>query len=107
MIPDGLNDRAADNWRLLLVIAEAVGGEWPSLAREAAVLLSGFGVRDDSSDAGCLLADLRRIFDSRRNRYVRRNIALALRRGYFSQQPVRGRAIFDDREERPTCRHRH
>jgi len=32
-VPDALNDRAADNWRPLLAIADLVGGEWPQLAR--------------------------------------------------------------------------
>jgi putative DNA primase/helicase len=39
--PEQLNDRAADNWRPLLAIAELAGGEWPTMAREAACLLSG------------------------------------------------------------------
>jgi len=39
--PDGLfNDRAVDNWRLMLAIADQIGGEWPVLARKTAVLLS-------------------------------------------------------------------
>jgi putative DNA primase/helicase len=32
-IPDALNDRAADNWRPLLAIADLAGGEWPARAR--------------------------------------------------------------------------
>jgi putative DNA primase/helicase len=40
-ISDALNDRAADNWRPLLAIANLAGGEWPKLAREAALTLSG------------------------------------------------------------------
>jgi Protein of unknown function (DUF3631) len=42
-IPDVLNDRAADNWRPLLAIADLAGGEWPQRAREAALVLSGEG----------------------------------------------------------------
>jgi len=34
--PSGLDSRAADSWRPLLGIATIVGGEWPSLARNAA-----------------------------------------------------------------------
>src|SRR6516164_3639408 len=34
-IPEALNDRAADNWRPLVAIADLVGGEWPQLARQA------------------------------------------------------------------------
>jgi putative DNA primase/helicase len=32
-MPAELNDRAADNWRPLLAIADLAGGEWPDLAR--------------------------------------------------------------------------
>jgi putative DNA primase/helicase len=40
-LPNGLNDRASDNWRPLLAIADLAGGEWPEQARRAACLLSG------------------------------------------------------------------
>jgi hypothetical protein len=40
-LPEGLNDRAFDAWEPLLAIAERAGGEWPKLAREAAIALSG------------------------------------------------------------------
>ena len=39
-VPDQLHDRAADNWRPLLAIADAAGGEWPERARKAAKTLS-------------------------------------------------------------------
>ncbi len=61
-IPAGLNDRAADNWRPLVAIADLVGGEWPTRARNVASLLSG----DEQSEADGvrvrLLADIRDIF---------------------------------------------
>jgi hypothetical protein len=60
-IPDVLNDRAADNWRPLLAIAELAGGEWPRRAREAACLLSGEGHEAPSKNVE-LLADIRRAF---------------------------------------------
>src|SRR5262245_65864349 len=41
--PDVLNDREADCWRPLLAIADRAGGEWPHLARSAAVSLSNSG----------------------------------------------------------------
>jgi putative DNA primase/helicase len=59
-IPDELNDRAADNWRPLLAIADLAGGEWPERAREAAKLLSG-----ESNDTAAnveLLADIKLAF---------------------------------------------
>jgi putative DNA primase/helicase len=59
-VPSGLHDRAADNWRPLLAIADAAGGEWPKLARAAALALSG---GDDAETlATMLLADLRAVF---------------------------------------------
>ena len=35
-MPPGIFNRAADNWRALLAIADAAGGEWPQRARRAA-----------------------------------------------------------------------
>jgi len=40
-VPEVLNDRAADNWRPLLAIADLAGGPWPEDARRAACSLSG------------------------------------------------------------------
>ena len=39
-IPDGLNDRAADIWEPLLVLADLAGGDWPQRARQAALGLA-------------------------------------------------------------------
>jgi putative DNA primase/helicase len=39
-IPNGLHDRAADNWSPLLTIANAIGGVWVEQANAAAVALS-------------------------------------------------------------------
>ena len=62
-VPASLQDRAADNWRILLAIADAAGGDWPRLARAAAVALN--PADDDDTEAGVmLLADLRDIFDA-------------------------------------------
>jgi putative DNA primase/helicase len=41
-----LHDRAADNWRPLLAIADAAGGAWPERARKAALTLA---AADDQS----------------------------------------------------------
>jgi hypothetical protein len=40
-LPDALNDRAQDIWEPLLAIADRAGGDWPELARQAALVLSG------------------------------------------------------------------
>lgn len=62
MIPDGLNDRAADNWEPLLAIADVAGGAWPETARKAAVALSGTQA-DSKSLNQELLEDIRDIFE--------------------------------------------
>jgi hypothetical protein len=55
-VPEALNDRAADNWRPLLAIADLAGGAWPTRARDAACLLSGEG-HDPTSIHVEILAD--------------------------------------------------
>jgi hypothetical protein len=61
-VPDSLNDRAADNWRPLLAVADLAGGTWPKVARQAALTLSGETVQEDSSAGIMLLGDLADIF---------------------------------------------
>lgn len=61
---NGLNDRANDCWEPLLAIAEAAGGEWPSIARQAARALH--DVEDDSPSVGVeLLTDIKTIFETK------------------------------------------
>ena len=61
-IPSFLNDRAADNWRSLMAIAEEIGGECPDQTRKAARVLSGAPAHD--GDPGeQLLADLLHVFN--------------------------------------------
>ena len=64
-VPDGLNDRAADNWEPLLTIADRAGGEWPERARKAALALSGNGAAEDGSIGVTLLGDIKAIFERR------------------------------------------
>ncbi|MBZ0252714.1 MAG: DUF3631 domain-containing protein, partial [Candidatus Methylomirabilis sp.] len=61
--PPGLHDRAADNWRPLLAVADLAGDAWPERARRAARLLSGEGATEDDSARVTLLADLRALFE--------------------------------------------
>ena len=63
-LPDLDNDRALDNWRPLLAIAETVAGDWPERGRRAALALSGHEETDGA--AVQLLADLRDLFTSKR-----------------------------------------
>ena len=60
-----LQDRDADVWESLITIADAVGGKWPTLAREAAVTLVTASKDRDPSLGIRLLADLRIVFGSR------------------------------------------
>jgi len=47
-VPNQLHDRAADNWRSLLAIADLVGGDWPDRSRKAALKISGKRTEEDS-----------------------------------------------------------
>ena len=62
-VPAVLTGRRADNWRHLLAIAEAAGGDWPDRARRAAEAL-GAGETGDTAPI-MLLADIRAIFGER------------------------------------------
>jgi hypothetical protein len=64
-MPGELDDRAADNWRPLLAIADLAGREWPESARRAALALSGSGSEPTDSAREQLLADIRESFDER------------------------------------------
>lgn len=59
--PPALHDRAADNWRALLAIADAAGGDWPREARAAALALA--GQADDEAIGTQLLTDIHALFD--------------------------------------------
>lgn len=61
-MPEALHDREQDNWRPLVAIADAAGGEWPKRGRRAALLLSGAADVEDESIGVLLLADLREVF---------------------------------------------
>jgi putative DNA primase/helicase len=60
-MPAGVFNRAADNWRPLLAIADAAGSDWPARARQAVQSLAAAG-DDDQSARVTLLADIRTIF---------------------------------------------
>jgi putative DNA primase/helicase len=60
---DSLSNRRADNWRPLLAIAEAAGGEWPMRVRMAVETIEQAG--EDGGETGMrlqLLADIRTAF---------------------------------------------
>jgi hypothetical protein len=64
MMPDlPVEDRAADVWEALVIIADVAGGDWPKLAREAAVALTGEQEEEErDSTSMSLLCDIRDIF---------------------------------------------
>jgi hypothetical protein len=64
-LPPEIQDRDADVWEPLIAIADAVGGEWPTRARVAAVTLVAASKEIEPSLGIRLLADLRTIFGDR------------------------------------------
>lgn len=62
-LPNGLNDRAQDNWEPLLAIADIAGGEWSKLSRTAAIMIS--AQEESSQSIGMeLLGDIQEIFEN-------------------------------------------
>jgi len=61
-MPDGVVDRDADVWEPLLAIADLAGGDWPVLARVAAVTLVTDAKAGTPSLGVKLLSDLRTVF---------------------------------------------
>ena len=60
MLPGALDDRASDNWRPLIALADVAGGKWPGRARAAALALS--GRRNDDGIAVAVLAAIKDLF---------------------------------------------
>lgn len=63
-VPAQLHDRARDNWRPLLAIADLAGGEWPTRARQVIASLASDEV-DEGSAGVLMLSDLRDLFERR------------------------------------------
>jgi hypothetical protein len=73
LIPEVLNDRAADGWEALFAIADLAGGDWSAKARQAAVELC--GVADDESIGVLLLRHIQDAFgDSSSDRLSSRDL---------------------------------
>ena len=64
-MPPTVTNRDADNWRPLLAIADAAGGEWPARARVIAETMSDKAKGDDQSLRIMLLEDIRSVFATR------------------------------------------
>jgi putative DNA primase/helicase len=67
-MPATIYNRAADNWRPLLAMADSVGGHWPKRARDAAIRLSDDAGDDAESAKVLLLGDIRELFFRGRSR---------------------------------------
>jgi putative DNA primase/helicase len=77
VLPDALDDRASDNWRPLIALADAAGGQWPARARAAAVALS--GRRNDDGIAVAVLTAIKGLFAAQdTDRLSSRRIVAAL-----------------------------
>ena len=64
-----LHDRACDNWRGMLAIADLARWDWPQMARIAAQTLSMQGSeQDDQSRGAMLLADIHHVFGDKARR---------------------------------------
>jgi hypothetical protein len=75
--PSGLNDRATDIWEPLLALADLAGGDWPNLARQAALALTADA--QDSNPIGSLLLDIFFLFSIQdSDRILTRNLLEAL-----------------------------
>jgi hypothetical protein len=59
-MPSALRGRTADNWRHLIAIADAAGGDWPRLARMVAETLD--AGRSEETLGVVMLSDLRTMF---------------------------------------------
>jgi hypothetical protein len=62
VMPPGIINRQADNWRPLVMIAAAVGGRWPARVSKAALQGREAGDDDEGSRLELLLGDIRGIF---------------------------------------------
>src|SRR5262245_42091414 len=60
-LPESVQDRDADMWEPLVAIADAIGGEWPKLARKAAVSLVSDVKEAEPSLGVRLLTDCKKI----------------------------------------------
>ena len=62
-MPNVLDDRAQDNWRSLVAIADLVGGDWPARARAAAIALCAPRAGQEETKGVLLLRAIREVFE--------------------------------------------
>ncbi|WP_425408090.1 DUF3631 domain-containing protein [Hyphococcus sp.] len=61
-LPSGIEDRPAEIWEPLIAVADAAGGDWPELARNACLALSKVALDRKVSLGVRLLGDMRTVF---------------------------------------------
>ncbi|MFF1265457.1 DUF3631 domain-containing protein [Streptomyces anulatus] len=66
-----VEDRAADTWEPLVIVADLAGGRWPRLARVACarMVASEVAAEEDHPSGARILADIRRVFFAQREVY--------------------------------------
>ena len=68
-MPSELSDREQDNWEPLFAVARCAGPRWLAKAREAALSIKG-STEEPQSMSNNLLADIREVLASYRDRYI-------------------------------------
>ena len=68
-MPSELSDREQDNWEPLFTVARSAGPRWLAKAREAALSIKG-STEEPQSMSNNLLADIREVLASYRDRYI-------------------------------------
>jgi hypothetical protein len=66
ILPEQLNDRQQDNWRPLIVIADAISDELGKKARKTAIAISSDDASEDDDAATMLLNDVAAIMEDKR-----------------------------------------
>lgn len=80
VLPNSVNDRAQDNWEILLKIAMILGDDWLEKAHRACIEISGIDSEEPSSNEQ-LLSDIRTVFIlTQTNRLLSRDLLTELRR---------------------------
>jgi hypothetical protein len=97
-LPKMLRNRPADNWRVLIAVADSCSKEWGGLARDAAVALT--KTRPDEDPTIILLTDIRNIFDQQKvdrlSSHMLTEELIAIEDGLWNDW----RGIRDDRQPR-------
>ena len=83
-MPEGVRDRAAENWEAILAVADLVGGDWPERARAACRHFVLDSDADELSLGARLLRDARSVFGDR-DRMFSADLVSALTAGEESE----------------------